>query len=201
MASPISYIVEGLLRISLLNIENWISKHWDISPGDSRLWGTPWSSSPEWVTEGGARIPITDHETASHVGDDSQDDNGTPGNGSERSSEGWDSREADTLSATQCLPGCRGEEEQTAKLIIYTERKTETRSGGSLHRIFWKRKNHAKGAVFLSVNDQPIVCCSCYFCTYQHIDRCVFLCSKSGVIFEVFILSKTMNAEKVQTYY
>jgi len=41
-----------------------------------------------WVTEGGARIPITDHETASHVGDDSQDDNGTPGNGSERSSEG-----------------------------------------------------------------------------------------------------------------
>ena len=40
------------------------------------------------VTEGGARIPITDHETASHVGEDSQDDNGTPGNGSERSSEG-----------------------------------------------------------------------------------------------------------------
>ena len=118
MASPISYIVEGLLRISLLNSENWISKHWDISPGDSRLWGTPWSSSPEWVTEGGARIPITDHETASHVGDDSQDDNGTPGNGSERSSEGWDSRDADTLSATQCLPGCRGEEvHNTAEAI------------------------------------------------------------------------------------
>ena len=31
---------------------------------------------------------VTDRETASHVGDDSQDDNGTPGNGSERSSEG-----------------------------------------------------------------------------------------------------------------
>ena len=40
------------------------------------------------ATEGGARIPITDHRAAPYVGDDSQDDNGTPGNGSERSSEG-----------------------------------------------------------------------------------------------------------------
>ena len=55
--------------------------------------------------------------------------------------------------------------------------------------------------MFLSVNDQQIVCCSRYFCTYQHIDRCVFLCSKSGVIFEVFISYKTINTEKVQTYY
>ena len=50
---------------------------------------------------GRSENPVTDHETASHVGDDSQDDNGTPGNGSERSSEGGDSRDADTLSATQ----------------------------------------------------------------------------------------------------
>ena len=109
MASPISYIVEGFLRISLLNIENWICKHWDISPGDSRLWGTPWSSSPQG-NGGRSENPVTDHEAAPHVGDDSQDDNGTPGNGSERSSEGWDSRDADKLSATQWLPGCRGDE-------------------------------------------------------------------------------------------
>ena len=51
---PISYIVEGFLRSPHLNLENWISKHWDISPGDSHLWGTRW---PSWNRRGWARIP------------------------------------------------------------------------------------------------------------------------------------------------
>ena len=64
-----------------------------------------------------------------------------------------------------------------------------------------KRQNHSKGVVFLSIMIGQVFVAPVIHVLRSTSPDVFFSVQKTGAIFEVFISCKTINAEKVQTYY